>query len=946
MKHRLLLFSLLMLFPLFFNHQKVAPQGALDQTGTLWVPLEWSLNNPTVSGNPYDLVATVTFVHAGSGETRTTEMFHDGGSTWKFRFTGTQTGQWTFTTQSSDPELNGHSGTVTINPQSNPQIKGFLGTQGSKFVIQDHQGNPQAYLFNVFMDEENFRTSGNPHNDTYGDSLLQWENNAESRTLAYLQHARQSGFEVLFLSINNQWFKIGQGYYDNLGTENPDPRTFAVIERIIRTAHENGARVHIWMWGDEQRHWTPIGGPAGGINGVRDQRAQRYIAARLGPLPGWSISYGFDVKEWASESQVAAWANNLKQHMGWQHLIFARGYDDPALSGISYSSNGPGSFEGDVQTSANGPRNYDEVVGHILSAPNRTHFYEERFTYQRTFYGGPPWSMDLTRRSLWWTAIAGGVGSWYGYFDNGPQPYPNQEQLRTHQEFWMGRGRFQMNMQPCNFLTDSMCLWSDNTDFVFYREDTNAVQVNISAAAGPLPAVAVDTRGAYAEIDLGMMEPGNHTWNAPHASDWAVAVGYFGQDAPNNPPEPTAVPTEIPTEAPTLPPDATLPPPTLTQPPTAVTGAAIRFSALPSEALPGEQVAVLVELLNVDGLYGMEVECAVDPQVLTGTSMVGGEGFNNENSFFLDNGYQPDGSWLVAAARMRPQTSISGSMTAFTLLYDVTGTGTTPITCDVLGVDQNGQELSLQIIDGSFSSAATTATDEPPVPTATDEPPAPTATDEPPVPTATDEPPVPTATEDVPPMPPVEATTQPQPTTELPVPTVTEEVIIATPTLTSTPEATLTPDASGLTTITGTITYQGQDDHSTIMVGLVNSAGQIVASGTADADGTYEFASLPPDSYTLYGGAPQHLLMAVPVTTSADNPVVEVEPLVLVAGDVDDNAVIDIADVTFIGANYGVSVPPAPENVDLNRDALVNISDLAIAAGNQGLSGLPMPQIP
>ncbi|RMF64766.1 MAG: hypothetical protein D6746_01240, partial [Bacteroidetes bacterium] len=39
--------------------------GSLDRTGTLWSPyLEWSVENPTYSGNPFDLVATVTFTHA------------------------------------------------------------------------------------------------------------------------------------------------------------------------------------------------------------------------------------------------------------------------------------------------------------------------------------------------------------------------------------------------------------------------------------------------------------------------------------------------------------------------------------------------------------------------------------------------------------------------------------------------------------------------------------------------------------------------------------------------------------------------------------------------------------------------------------------------------------------------------------------------------------------
>ena len=35
-----------------------------------WIPVEWSLENPTHEGNPFDLVVTVTFEHKATGEKR------------------------------------------------------------------------------------------------------------------------------------------------------------------------------------------------------------------------------------------------------------------------------------------------------------------------------------------------------------------------------------------------------------------------------------------------------------------------------------------------------------------------------------------------------------------------------------------------------------------------------------------------------------------------------------------------------------------------------------------------------------------------------------------------------------------------------------------------------------------------------------------------------------
>ena len=104
----------------------------LDQTGRQWAPfLEWSLPNPDYAGNPFDLSASVTFVHNTSGESRTTEMFYTGGTTWRFRFSATQPGLWSFTTSSEDSDLDNKNGTLSIDP--NPDVNGFVTQIGNKW---------------------------------------------------------------------------------------------------------------------------------------------------------------------------------------------------------------------------------------------------------------------------------------------------------------------------------------------------------------------------------------------------------------------------------------------------------------------------------------------------------------------------------------------------------------------------------------------------------------------------------------------------------------------------------------------------------------------------------------------------------------------------------------------------------------------------------------------
>lgn len=495
-------------------------EGELDQTGLLWAPyLEWSLENPGYQGNPFDLIAEVTFTHTESGEVRRTQMFYAGGHTWKFRFTGTRTGGWTFKTESAQSlDLNGHSGKVTILPNPDPKIRGFLVNHGNKFARQvGEDGELEAFIFNVWQ-------GGDYPNDVrawYEDPAIY--NHIDYGIETYV---RAHGMTVVYSNvIGNRWFNLETQAWDEHDSENPDLRTFEGLEKAISYLHSQGLHLHIWKWGDENRRQTPIG--VGGINGEADRRLQRYIAARLGPLPGWSMGYGFDLGDpnWVKgrEDKLESWAEYLNRHMGWPHLLFTRGYAPPKISGVSYSSNGPGSPTGAIQTSPNGPGSYEEIVRHIESDLTRPHLYEERFIYLREFEGGPPWTDERTRRVLWWNTMAGGVGAFWGVWD-GPI-YAEPEPMRTHYEFW--RGRFLLEMERANYLTDGYALITpDHENLVFYKEETRTIAMDLRHLPRALPAVAVDTNQAYAEIPLGILEPEVHSWVAPYQSDWAVAVGF------------------------------------------------------------------------------------------------------------------------------------------------------------------------------------------------------------------------------------------------------------------------------------------------------------------------------------------------------------------------------------------------------------------------------------
>lgn len=494
----------------------VWPQsGALDRTGTLWSPhLEWQLMNPTFSGNPFDVIASATFLHASSGESITTGMFYAGNDTWRFRFTGTRTGVWNFTTTSEDADLDGHAGAVTIQPNPDPQAKGFMTAFGNRW---GRSGTQEVFVPQYVM-------YVGPQG--YYDAPQQIDQHIQ-------QFMTGHGFSGFHTPVFCRWFDVEKERSDDIDVPNPDFRTFEALELLITKVYAAGGVVHIWLWGDESRRQTPV---KWGKNGPEDRRLQRYIAARLGPLPGWSMGYGFDLDEWVTEADLRQWHTHMQEQFGWFHFLGGRA-SGPNNAGEPFVQ----IYEGlDYASYEQHRPDYERYVETIEARPNKPAFSEDRFRVRDI--GDPKdYTFDDTRRGLWRSTMAGGVANIWGNIlgdaaaaNQGlavSAPYPNAEQLRASSLFF--KERFIRGLVRDNTITDGVCLrLPSNTHFLFYREDATDIALDLSDMANAQPAIAVDAKQAYAEIDLGVLAPAQHTWQAPRFSDWAIAVGDFTSVAP------------------------------------------------------------------------------------------------------------------------------------------------------------------------------------------------------------------------------------------------------------------------------------------------------------------------------------------------------------------------------------------------------------------------------
>ncbi|MEO1401601.1 MAG: DUF5060 domain-containing protein [Cyanobacteria bacterium J06635_1] len=542
-----------------------------NRNAEMWEYEEWDVKDSTWSGNPFDVEATVTFKHQKTGEIRKTGMFYDNNNTWSFRFTGDQLGKWTYTTSSKDADLNGLSGTVEVKPNDDKDAYGFV-TQapgdGSKWARQQgNEGKVEAFVPQLLMSGDISR---------YDNNLGQIDKDIQT----FIDGHGFTGFHVTELA--GRWFDFdlkSARNQVNSNMKNPDTETFEVLEDLISKTNDAGGIVHLWAWGDADRGLTPGDKNkallSGGINGEVDKRLQRYIAARLGPVAGWSLGYGFDLNEWVTESQIQKWHDNLQSQLGWEHSIGGR--SSGPNSGTNHSK--AKSFNEGLSYSGyeHHRPDYDVYSAALDALPGQPVLSEDRFRIRNGGrFASKDYTPESTRRGLWQSTMAGGVGNIWGNYVQDWDPtkisetYSNKNQIKTYSRFFFGEDRFLAGMTQANNLTDGYALkTSDNQNYVFYKENTASIQLDLSKLDGPQRAVAVNTENAYKEIDLGVLAAKNQTIKLSGTSDWAISVGKFESGpvsgpAPTpptpTPPAPTPPAPTPPSNPPTAPVDPVTPP--------------------------------------------------------------------------------------------------------------------------------------------------------------------------------------------------------------------------------------------------------------------------------------------------------------------------------------------------------------------------------------------------
>ncbi len=487
---------------------------------------EWTFANPNFSGNPHDLEAEAEFIHESGTETHRQPLFYSGGQEWRLRFRHPRTGLWRFELHSPARALDGIRGSLLIRHAPGPgsegsdkaapdailtlpaDDRGLVVARGSQWGF----ANGEVFVPQYVMAGGPQYFAGHP------------ERLAEDIRRLLVGH----GFNGFHVPMYCRWFNIDKPSCAESSSADPDPRTFATLEAIILGVYRAGGVVHLWMYGDNSRFENPRFLPAeGGLNGPADRRLQNYIVARLGPLPGWTMSYGYDLFEWATPADLESWYGHMRQKMGANHhLLGARSgknSPDQPLERADYSS-----YE------QHRP-NYSTYVETLERRPHKPSFSEDRFRVRSGYLlDDKDYDPERTRRGFYHATMAGGVGNIWGYLmgehvtaNEGLRSsgdYPNRLELLNWKRFFATR--FVPDMQRCNALTsgDAACLRSTDAGLIIvYREATSELELG-NLPAGRYTVLAVDTRTThYKETPLGVVE-GHGRLPTGAVSDWIIAL--------------------------------------------------------------------------------------------------------------------------------------------------------------------------------------------------------------------------------------------------------------------------------------------------------------------------------------------------------------------------------------------------------------------------------------
>lgn len=575
-----------------------------SKSTTVFYPhVDFVIEDVTYSGNPFDVIVNITFTHTDTGKNIRSLAFYDGDwdgrtgvstqDSWVIRFTGIKAGEWTFTTFSSNSNLNGHTGTIIVVRQDQGDEilgRGFLTGENNRWIWSESKKgfvpvtmyghSPLAFFTDEAVNEAKIKNSVSKVFDDHGFNsysttlFMGWFDIEKSpyhgtpdivRESRSRPDSRFSKFVKKLMTRFKGWFNTEKSPHHNatasIGKDqsNPDIKTFEVLETLISEFYKTEGALHILWW--HHMEGNP-GNLKGGTNGPVDERLQRYVAARIGMLPGVVHSYGIDMHNYVNEQQLFDWIENMESFTDYPIVLGARAHHADVDFEIGIKPDGTAgkhpSNSGYIGWSDAGfkeaphylyHRFFDSVQYVRFNNVEVPVYSEERFRADyNPWSGGLGWgsTLEFTRMeilmSMWHQYMAGGLGTIIGrgypeleppQLFNGLESNDFEKQWRKRfvflRDFW--KKRWNKDLFVSNWFTDGKGLESPNRqNFIVFKHSTDTIYVNLEDMNGMQPYVLYDVLSGK-PVDSGTLLPGKFFFDLSDngLSAYVLSVGDFAE---------------------------------------------------------------------------------------------------------------------------------------------------------------------------------------------------------------------------------------------------------------------------------------------------------------------------------------------------------------------------------------------------------------------------------
>ncbi|MDX2191007.1 MAG: DUF4038 domain-containing protein [Bacteroidota bacterium] len=222
--------------------------------------------------NPYNSLSATAQFTSPTGSTYSIQMFWDGGTTWKARFSPDQTGLWTYKTTSSNTGLNNQTG--SFNCVSSTKKGGIRKRSDTPYHFERQDGTP----FYFFGDTEwSLFTDDATENHNYG------------TVETYINVRASQGFNVIHAMLLNAlgWNNNGGAPFNSFTNETLNPLYWQEVDKRIKYLNSKDITAGLLLaWASDARDWMDF------ENDTERRRFARYVASRYSAYNVYFIGVG------------------------------------------------------------------------------------------------------------------------------------------------------------------------------------------------------------------------------------------------------------------------------------------------------------------------------------------------------------------------------------------------------------------------------------------------------------------------------------------------------------------------------------------------------------------------------------------------------------------------------------------------------------------------------